>query len=59
MLVVNRRVRDGIATPAEEAAWRRWMGLDRCGFPRPLASGRRLFDAARAWEVQLRRFSGR
>ena len=31
MLVVNRRVRDGIATPAEEAAWRRWMGL----VPRP------------------------
>ena len=27
MLVVNRRVRDGTATPAEEAAWRRWMGL--------------------------------
>ena len=27
MLVVNRRVRDGAATPAEEAAWRRWMGL--------------------------------
>ena len=26
MLVVNRRVRDGTATPAEEAAWRRWMG---------------------------------
>ena len=26
MLVVNRRVRDGSATPAEEAAWRRWMG---------------------------------
>ena len=31
MLVVNRRVRDGIATPAEEAAWRRWMVLDRGG----------------------------
>ena len=27
LLVVNRRVRDGSATPAEEAAWRRWMGL--------------------------------
>ena len=27
MLVVNRRVRDGTATSAEEAAWRRWMGL--------------------------------
>ena len=27
MLVINRRVRDGAATPAEEAAWRRWMGI--------------------------------
>ena len=27
MLVINRRVRDGTATPAEEAAWRRWMGI--------------------------------
>ena len=30
MLVVNRRVRVS-PTPAEEAAWRRWMGLDRGG----------------------------
>ena len=27
MLVINRRVRDGAATPPEEAAWRRWMGI--------------------------------
>ena len=26
-MVVNRRVRDGTATSAEEAAWRRWMRL--------------------------------
>ena len=27
MLVINRRVRDGTATSAEEAAWRRWIGI--------------------------------
>ena len=27
MLEINRRVRDGTATPAQEAAWRRWMGI--------------------------------
>ena len=26
-LEVNRRVRDGTAMPAQEAAWRRWMGI--------------------------------
>ena len=25
MLAINRCVRDGTSTPAEEAAWRRWM----------------------------------
>ena len=29
MQVINRRVRDGTATPAEEAAWRRWIGSCR------------------------------
>ena len=31
MLVVNRRVRDGTTTLAEEAAWRHWTGFDRGG----------------------------
>ena len=31
MLAINRRVRDDPATPAEEAAWRHWMGLVRGG----------------------------
>ena len=29
MQVINRRVRDGTATPAEEAAWRRWIGIEQ------------------------------
>ena len=40
MLAINRRVRDGTATPAEEAAWRRWMGLERGG-PSSSSSGNR------------------
>ena len=28
MQVINRRVRDGTATPAEEAAWWRWIGIE-------------------------------
>ena len=40
MLAINRRVRDGPATPAEEAAWRRWSGLERGG-PSSSSSGKR------------------
>ena len=29
MQVINRRVSDGTATPAEEAAWRRWIGIEQ------------------------------
>ena len=29
MQVINRRVRDGTATPAEEAAWRRLVGIEQ------------------------------
>ena len=29
MQVINRRVRDGTATPDEEAAWRRWIGIEQ------------------------------
>ena len=29
MQVINRRVSDGTATPAEEAAWRCWIGIEQ------------------------------
>ena len=48
MLVVNRRVRDGTATPAEEAAWRRWMGLD-CGGSSSSSVKRRKKKKRRKW----------